>query len=112
MQHLHKRKNVMSKVIQSVGRKCFRSTNPTDRVGALIYVDNRLNAMGVRVAGQFCGSDSVTFFFLCCLQVLIELVVVLILSLFVGLMVPGNFRSILPDSDENRYLLCIIEHSI
>ncbi|XP_076897332.1 membrane magnesium transporter-like [Bidens hawaiensis] len=35
-------------------------------------------------------------------EVLVELVLVLVLSLFAGLTVPGNFRSILPDSDENR----------
>ncbi|XP_076947047.1 membrane magnesium transporter-like [Bidens hawaiensis] len=35
-------------------------------------------------------------------EVLVELVLVMILSLFAGLTVPGNFRSILPDSDENR----------
>ncbi|KAK9079385.1 hypothetical protein SSX86_001056 [Deinandra increscens subsp. villosa] len=35
-------------------------------------------------------------------EVLVELILVLILSLFAGLTVPGNFRSILPDSDENR----------
>ncbi|XP_024986979.1 membrane magnesium transporter isoform X2 [Cynara cardunculus var. scolymus] len=34
-------------------------------------------------------------------EVLVELTLVLILSLFAGLTVPGNFRSILPDSDEN-----------
>ncbi|KAI7750174.1 hypothetical protein M8C21_019308, partial [Ambrosia artemisiifolia] len=31
----------------------------------------------------------------------------MILSLFAGLTVPGNFRSILPDSDENRVLLYV-----
>ncbi|KAI3522838.1 hypothetical protein L2E82_05777 [Cichorium intybus] len=35
-------------------------------------------------------------------EVLVELALVLILSLVAGLTVPGNFRSILPDSDENR----------
>ncbi|CAI9289488.1 unnamed protein product [Lactuca saligna] len=35
-------------------------------------------------------------------EVLLELALVLVLSLFAGLTVPGNFRSILPDSDENR----------
>ncbi|XP_071709430.1 membrane magnesium transporter-like [Rutidosis leptorrhynchoides] len=35
-------------------------------------------------------------------EVIVELILVLILSLFAGLTVPGNFRSILPDSDENR----------
>lgn len=50
----------------------------------------------------FCGSDFAFFFFWYCYQVLVELILVLILSLFAGLTVPGNFRSILPDSDENR----------
>ncbi|KAJ0777983.1 hypothetical protein HanLR1_Chr02g0066701 [Helianthus annuus] len=36
------------------------------------------------------------------LFVLVELMLVMVLSLFAGLTVPGNFRSILPDSDENR----------
>ncbi|MFS7914907.1 putative magnesium transporter [Helianthus anomalus] len=35
-------------------------------------------------------------------EVLVELMLVMVLSLFAGLTVPGNFRSILPDSDENR----------
>ncbi|PWA35129.1 Magnesium transporter [Artemisia annua] len=35
-------------------------------------------------------------------EVMVELMLVLILSLFAGLTVPGNFKSILPDSDENR----------
>ncbi|KAI3822516.1 hypothetical protein L1987_10106 [Smallanthus sonchifolius] len=35
-------------------------------------------------------------------EVLVELILVMILSLFAGLTVPGDFKSILPDSDENR----------
>ncbi|KAL8216925.1 hypothetical protein R6Q57_023762 [Mikania cordata] len=35
-------------------------------------------------------------------EVLVELMLVVILSLFAGLTVPGKFRSILPDADENR----------
>nr|GEX66662.1 membrane magnesium transporter [Tanacetum cinerariifolium] len=38
-------------------------------------------------------------------EVMVELMLVLILSLFAGLTVPGNFKSILPDSDENRVVL-------
>ncbi|KAI3823471.1 hypothetical protein L1987_04908 [Smallanthus sonchifolius] len=42
-------------------------------------------------------------------EVLVELTLVLILSLFAGLTVPGDFRSILPDSDENScYRLGIV----
>ncbi|KAI3687819.1 hypothetical protein L1987_81522 [Smallanthus sonchifolius] len=35
-------------------------------------------------------------------EVLVELIFVMVLSLFAGLTVPGDFKSILPDSDENR----------